>query len=559
MYCSACGKKCPDGAVYCAWCGTKLPEFAAEHAEQAITAETAAEPAPELNAAGEGPSGDAPAGKGVKEPAAAPEPEQLDLDFDALSEEPEETAQEKPKGNPAHSAFQRPLTHPRVDDAQTVRPLASNPAQPLRGAEAAAVAFAQNEPEETEPEEPDDLDGLDEADDPDLADAPAPKGGGKPRGGNGFSDEEWVRPMKDLGGRRGGSMPSRPDRDGERNAKRSIFGWGGGKSEKPSPHDQEDERPVKRSPHDREDGRPAKRSPHDREDERPVKRSPYDREDERSAKRSPQERAEERPAKRPAYDREGERPAKRSPYEREEQRPLKRVSFDPEDDMPPKAARGGAERPKPQSSTRGKAVTASGGMVTPPVRRSPSKPSGPFRPQRQPRNDLFFEDLEMPRENFYDEAAEDRALSRRIKAIVSIALAVGVLMVGIWLMLTPGGQIVRAQLNLGAPASAYKALGDQDLAGGQVQRAADAYYNALKLDQTNYEYAMLVGKTKEMVGDREAAIKAYMLCVNLKETAVEPYIRLKDLYKVLGDSQMAENWRARGYAKTGDATLAPGT
>jgi tetratricopeptide (TPR) repeat protein len=165
----------------------------------------------------------------------------------------------------------------------------------------------------------------------------------------------------------------------------------------------------------------------------------------------------------------------------------------------------------------------------------------------------------MPRENFYDEAAEDRALSRRIKAIVSIALAVGVLMVGIWLMLTPGGQIMRAQLNLWAPASAYKALGDQDLAGGQVQRAADAYLNALKLDQKNYEYAMLVGKTKEMVGDRDAAIKAYMICVNLKETAVEPYVRLRDLYKVLGDGQMAENWRAQGYNKTGDATLAPGT
>jgi tetratricopeptide (TPR) repeat protein len=91
-----------------------------------------------------------------------------------------------------------------------------------------------------------------------------------------------------------------------------------------------------------------------------------------------------------------------------------------------------------------------------------------------------------------------------------------------------------------------------------VQRAADAYYSALKLDPDNYEYAMLVGKTQEMVGDRDAAIKAYMVCVKLKETAVEPYVRLRDLYKVRGDDQMAENWRAEGYAKTGDATLAPG-
>ena len=56
---------------------------------------------------------------------------------------------------------------------------------------------------------------------------------------------------------------------------------------------------------------------------------------------------------------------------------------------------------------------------------------------------------------------------------------------------------------------------------------------------------------------KAAAIKART--VNMKEAAVEPYVRLRDLYKVLGDGQMAENWRAQGYNKTGDATLAPGT
>jgi tetratricopeptide (TPR) repeat protein len=529
MYCSACGKRCPDGAAYCAWCGTKLPELATE---QAMAAEVADESAPELPA-DEELSGEAPAGEGAKEPPVKPEPEQLDLDFDALAEEPDDPLPEKPAGNSAHHAFQRPLAlHPRADDAQTVRPLAANPAQPLRGAEAAAVASVGNEPEETLAEEPDEADELDEADEPDLADAPAPKGGGKPRARDDF-DDEWVRPAAGRDGRRGDPAPARPVRGEEKPAKRSLFGRGDGKSAKPSIFGRINGKSEKRPPYDREDERPAKRSPYDREDERPAKRSPYEREDERSAKRSP--------------------------YEREAQRPLKRVSFDPDDDMPPKVARAGAERPKPsQGSARGKAVTASGGMVTPPARRSPAKPSGPLQPRKQPRKDLFFEDLEMPRENFYDEAAEDRALSRRIKAIVAIALAVGVLMVTIWLTLTPGGQIVRAQLNLGAPASAYKALGDQDLSGGQVQRAADAYYSALKLDPDNYEYAMLVGKTQEMVGDRDAAIKAYMVCVKLKETAVEPYVRLRDLYKVRGDDQMAENWRAEGYAKTGDATLAPG-
>jgi len=496
MYCSACGKKCPEGAVYCAWCGLKLPELTDEQAESVETVEAAAGTAPAGCAGEEGSPAEESA---VEESPSKPEPEQLDLDFEAhLEDEPE-----KPKQDPAHRIFQRPeARYTRVDDAQTVRPLAANPAQPLRGAAAAA---AENAPQELPADAPDE---------PDLEDAPAPKGGGKPRARNGF-DDEWLRPATDRAARDG----HRDGRGVEKPAKRSLFGWGEGKS--------------------------ANRSPYEREGERPAKRSPYEREDERTAARSP-------------YEREDERPAKRSPFEREAGKPAKRASFDPDDDLPPKTAHGKAERPKPPGSARGKAMTATGGMVTPPARRPPVKHSGPFMPQKRPRKDLFFEDLEMPAENFYDEVAEERALARRIRAIVSVALAVGVVMVAVWLMWTPGGQIVRAQLNLGAPASAYKALGDQDLASGQVQRAADAYHNALKLDPENYDYAMLVGKTKEMVGDRDTAARAYMVCVDLKPTAVEPYARLVELYKVMGDSQTAENWRTAGYAKTGDATLAPG-
>ena len=85
--------------------------------------------------------------------------------------------------------------------------------------------------------------------------------------------------------------------------------------------------------------------------------------------------------------------------------------------------------------------------------------SSPMKPRKSGRDDLFFEDLEMPRENYYDEAAEDRALSRRIRGIVALAVVVCVGIVVIWFNWMPGGQIFRARFGLGAPASAYKALG----------------------------------------------------------------------------------------------------
>ena len=217
------------------------------------------------------------------------------------------------------------------------------------------------------------------------------------------------------------------------------------------------------------------------------------------------------------------------------------------------------DRARPARNIQGKAVTASGGMVTPPARRSSVRSSSPYGAKKRPagKKDLFFEDLETPRENFYDEAAEERTLSRRVKSIVAIALVVGVVLVAIWLMFTPGGQMVRAQLNLGAPASAYKDLGDQNRAGGQIQRAADAYHSAFRLDPKNYEYALLVAQTQDMVGNLDNAITAYKQCVVLKPTEAEPYKQLVELYKQKGDNQAAENFRAEGYKQTGDASLAP--
>jgi hypothetical protein len=549
MYCSACGKKCPEGAVFCAWCGARLPEL---EPGEAVSA-----PQPEDIPAV--PDHSAPQPEAEKQPVgeAQPaflEPDPLDLDLD--EDEPDEPGEEAPAQHP----FQRPQAYSRADDAHTVRPLSVNPAQPLRGAEA-VKARASEAAEELQPEEPDLLD---------EEEAPVSR-----------HDRKTALAREDGEGTH--SQPNKPGRFGQsvQPAKRSLFGWRNEKPAKRSPYEREDEKPAKHSPYEREDEKPVKRSPYEREDEKPAKRSPYEREDEKSAKRSPYEREgdqparrspygheDDRPAKRAPLEREGDRPkhspheheddrpAKRSPYDREEQRPLKHALIDADDDMPVRPARDRADRPK---ATHGKAVTASGGMVTPPARRSPAKHSGPFRPKQRSGKDIFFEDLETPAENFYDEAVEERALSRRIKGIVTVALLAGALMVAIWLMWTPGGQMVRAQLNLGAPASAYKALGDQDRAGGQVQRAADAYYNALKLDPKNYDYALLVGQTQEMTGNRESAAKAYMLCVTLKPTEVQPYKLLVDLYRVMGDNDAAENWRAEGYKQTADASLAPGT
>jgi hypothetical protein len=430
MYCSACGKKCPEGARFCAWCGEKLPEI---------------DPA----AAPEAPRPDAEFAAPIAPAVPPPEPEEgapeaPDGD-DGAEPDVSEAGEPEPAADPMHRMFQRPPRHDRVEDARTVRPLSANPAQPLRGEQA---EFAESAPE---------------------------TGGGSPDGRierrqkaavRYDDDDEWVRPPR-----------RRADPEGGRTA--GIAPPGGPP-------------PPRRAGWGRTHPRPA------------------------------------RPGRHAAEDHRGEKP------------PRGRI----------------ADRLLPRSA-HGKAVTASGGVVTPPSRRPPTRPAGPFRSAKRSKNDLFFEDLAMPRENFYDEAAEERALSRRIKGIVALAVLAGAVIVAIWMMWMPGGQIFRARWNLGAPAAAYKAMGDQDRAGGQLARAAAAYHNALKLDPDNYAYALLVGQTYDMIGDRENAVKAYMICVQLKPAEAQPYEQLVDIYTVMGDGAAAEKWREKGYKQTGDAALAP--
>lgn len=211
----------------------------------------------------------------------------------------------------------------------------------------------------------------------------------------------------------------------------------------------------------------------------------------------------------------------------------------------------------------GKAVTSEGKTLTPPSRKPPvRKPTvgaqpvaGPRRLSRRREDDLFFEDVALPDDRLYDDLEEEDVLAHRIKSAIALLFLAIVVIVAFWLFFTGSGAVFRASLGLGAPATAYKELGDQSRANGQLSRAADAYHNALKLDPENYQYALLVGQTKELVGENDEAIAAYQLCIQLRDTAVEPYRLLAECYLRRGDTQLAQDVRQAGYAKTGDSSL----
>lgn len=215
----------------------------------------------------------------------------------------------------------------------------------------------------------------------------------------------------------------------------------------------------------------------------------------------------------------------------------------------------GAERPSPRADVAPERRAPRANTV--PERKRPIAGSTIVpRRKKTGEDDLFFEQIEMPEETPYDELEEEeRGVSRYVKsAIAGLALLV-VLWVVFWFLVMPGGQAVRASLGMNAPASAYATLGERYLAEGSVKRAAEAYYNALRLDPNSYEYALAVAKTQEAVGDSQKALAAYAKCISLKETAAEPYQAVASLYAQMGDQARALNALKTGYDKTGSLDL----
>lgn len=213
----------------------------------------------------------------------------------------------------------------------------------------------------------------------------------------------------------------------------------------------------------------------------------------------------------------------------------------------------------PETARHGAARDAAGRAV--PERKAPVPPrkkAGWEAPstlvpkrRKRPADDLFFEDVE-PGDDFEE---DDDLMGRRIKSAIAALCLLAVLGFVFWLLVLPGGQILRAKMGVGAPASAYAALGQQYLAEGSMKRAADAYYDALRLDPDNYDYALQVAQTQELLGDRETALAAYAKCLSLDPSRPEPYQAVAQIYQQMGDLDRAANALKVGYDSTGDLEL----
>ncbi len=167
-----------------------------------------------------------------------------------------------------------------------------------------------------------------------------------------------------------------------------------------------------------------------------------------------------------------------------------------------------------------------------------------IQPVRNRRRDDGYDDDD----GYYDD--DPGRLRSRLHAFTAVVAVVLIMSVCIWLFATRSGGMFLAGFNMSSKAEDYYNLGESARSGSQIKRAAEAYYKALSLDSSNYEYSLKVGITQQQIGEYETAIKAYYKCTTLKPNEPEPYMYLMKLYTAMGDNEHAEYWRQQGQDNT---------
>ncbi|MEF9896305.1 MAG: zinc-ribbon domain-containing protein [Clostridia bacterium] len=227
-----------------------------------------------------------------------------------------------------------------------------------------------------------------------------------------------------------------------------------------------------------------------------------------------------------------------------------------------------ARPPRENAQKRQGVVDGTGRVQRPPERKAPVVPPRkdayteqdtiiPRKKRRRADDDMFFEDIDLPDENPYEEDDEDdeNRVARYIKSGVAALVLLLVMGVLFWLWLLPSGQTFRASMGFGAPAGAYALLGDQYMNEGSLKRAADAYYTALRLDPASYDYSLMVARTQSQLGDQDRALAAYAKCISLKPDQPDPYREVGEIYQQNSEPDLALNAYKTGYDKTGDLDL----
>lgn len=263
----------------------------------------------------------------------------------------------------------------------------------------------------------------------------------------------------------------------------------------------------------------------------------------------------ERPAGAQARE-EGERPAGRRPAKIVASHSATRAGEAARAEHAPQAEY--SPWAKPEATDRALRAARSGAPSTIVPRRS-GKPL-------EESTDLFFDEYdEEPEVARYDPIEEDerkemRRLSyveRNLRGFIGVGLTLLTLLVlAAWLFLFPSGQMMLARFGLTDSATAYAGIARNAYDSQNYATAAKNYYQALLLDDDNYEYAISTADCYMKAGNTGSAATALTMAIQINASDKRAYQLLQQLYPDAQTRPTAvTELLSQGATLTGDASL----
>ena len=174
-------------------------------------------------------------------------------------------------------------------------------------------------------------------------------------------------------------------------------------------------------------------------------------------------------------------------------------------------------------------------------------------------NEVFFDSVyREDDETKDDDEREANFIARHWKSILFVILIV-LLGACAFLALSDVGQAQLARLNVTLPfidAETYGRLGSEAYYNNDFEGAAAYYERALQREQDSFGYAQSAAMAYISAEDTDKAAEMLKKCVELDPKAVEPYVRLMELYPDAAARPAEINELIqKGFEETGDPRL----
>lgn len=179
----------------------------------------------------------------------------------------------------------------------------------------------------------------------------------------------------------------------------------------------------------------------------------------------------------------------------------------------------------------------------------------------EPVNDLFFDGYDAApvqrRQPARRKQKKPSFFEQNLRGIIGVGLTLGTLLIiAVWLFILPSGQQMLARFGLTDNPAAYANVAASAYDAQNYSTAAQNYYQALLLDDDNYEYALRTAQCYQQAGNTGAASTALTMAIDIDASDVRAYRLLQQLYPDAQTRPTAvSELLSQGATLTGDATL----